>query len=131
MEEAEELADRVGIIDHGRMVVEGSPAALVAQLGADVVMLRGTGPVAPLCQALEAEPYVAHVTSHQDSTHDGAETDEPPLVNIHVGVDKGDQRLLSVVSIATAQGFQIQGVTLDRPSLGQVFLAHTGTALRD
>ncbi len=131
MEEAEELADRVGIVDHGQMVVEGTPAALIAELGADVVTLQGTGPVAPMCEALEREPYVAHVTHH----HEPAPTDDTgpdeTLVRVQVGVDKGDRRLLTVVTIAAAQGFHVQSVALDRPSLGQVFLSHTGTALRD
>jgi hypothetical protein len=35
------------------------------------------------------------------------------------------------LSIAATHGFQVQSVTVNRPSLGQVFLAHTGYALRD
>ena len=46
MEEAEALADRVGIIHHGRMVAEGTPAALIGRLGGDVVTLVAGGDVA-------------------------------------------------------------------------------------
>jgi hypothetical protein len=38
---------------------------------------------------------------------------------------------MALLSIAAAQGFHVQSVTVNRPSLGQVSLAHTGYALRD
>src|SRR6266496_4105043 len=43
MEEAEALADTVGIIDHGRKVAEGTPPGLVAELGADLIRIAGYG----------------------------------------------------------------------------------------
>jgi ABC-2 type transport system ATP-binding protein len=130
MDEAEQLADRVGIIDHGKMVIEGTPAALVAQMGADVVALQGEGELQPLLNALQAEPYVAQVSYARASSMDDGDA-SPTTQLVQVGVDQGDRRLMSVLSIAAAQGFQVQSVTVNRPSLGQVFLAHTGYALRD
>jgi ABC-2 type transport system ATP-binding protein len=130
MDEAEQLADRVGILDHGQMVTEGTPAALVSQLGADVVSLEGEGALQPLVTALEAEPYVAKVTHARSTTPTDGEQPSA-LQHVQVGVDQGDRRLVAVLSIAAAQGFQVQSVTVNRPSLGQVFLAHTGYALRD
>jgi ABC-2 type transport system ATP-binding protein len=127
MDEAEQLADRVGIVDHGRMVTEGTPAALVSQLGADVVALQGEGELLPLIRALQAEAYVAQVTHSRPANSDSPST----LQVVQVGVDQGDRRLVAVLNIAAAQGFQVHSVTVTRPSLGQVFLAHTGYALRD
>ncbi len=127
MDEAEQLADRVGIVDQGQMVTEGTPAALVAQLGADVVALQGEGELQPLISALQAEPYVANVTHTRQTNGDISTTQQV----IQVGVDQGDRRLVTILSIAAAQGFHVQSVTVNRPSLGQVFLAHTGYALRD
>jgi ABC-2 type transport system ATP-binding protein len=127
MDEAEQLADRVGIVDHGRLVTEGTPAALVSQLGADVVAIQGEGELQPLIGALQAEPYVAQVT-HSRPVNGASPT---MLQVVQVGVDQGDRRLVSVLNIAAAQGFQVHSVTVTRPSLGQVFLAHTGYALRD
>jgi ABC-2 type transport system ATP-binding protein len=130
MDEAEQLSDHVGIIDHGQMITEGTPAALVAQLGADVVQLEGEGELQPLVSALQAETYVANVSHARPN---GATSDEHPTTTqlVQVGVDQGDRRLVSVLNIAAAHGFQVQSVTVNRPSLGQVFLAHTGYALRD
>jgi ABC-2 type transport system ATP-binding protein len=130
MDEAEQLSDRVGIVDHGQMITEGTPAALVAQLGADVVQIEGEGELQPLISALQAEPYVAKVShAHPNGTANGEQPTTTQLLQI--GVDQGDRRLVSVLNIAAAHGFQVQSVTVNRPSLGQVFLAHTGYALRD
>lgn len=130
MDEAEQLADRVGIVDRGKLVTEGTPAALVAQLGADVVALQGEGELSPLIAALEHESFVSNVTYARPTTAED-EKSVPGSQHIQVGVDQGDRRLVTVLNIAAAQGFQVQSVTVTRPSLGQVFLAHTGYALRD
>jgi len=129
MDEAETLADRVGIIDHGKMVTEGTPSALVSQLGADVVSLQGEGELQPVVAALQAQPYVANITHARAANGDGDSA--PGQQTIQVGVDQGDRRLVAILNIAAEQGFLVQSVTVTRPSLGQVFLAQTGYALRD
>ncbi len=121
MEEAEQLADRVGIIDHGLLVAEGAPHELVQRMGADVITLEGTGEVAGLQARLEAEPYVSQVTLH---AADGA-------YRLQIGVDHGEQRLAPIVGLAAAGGIHVQRVSTNKPSLGDVFLAVTGYALRD
>jgi ABC-2 type transport system ATP-binding protein len=121
MEEAESLADRVGIIDHGRLLVEGAPEALVRDLGADVVTLHGQGDGAALAALLLARPGVAHVTSHVTET--GA--------RLQIGVDSGEQRLAEIIAAALHSGFHVQQVTVNRPTLGDLFLAYTGEQLRD
>ncbi len=122
MEEAEALADRVGIIDHGRLIVEGAPAALVRQMGADVVALRGAGAAAGFVAAASARPYVAKASEHRQG-------DEGTVVQ--VGVDTGELRLAELVGLAAEQGFHVHEVSVAKPSLADVFLAHTGYALRD
>lgn len=137
MDEAEQLADRVGIVDHGQMVTEGTPAELVAQLGADVISLQGDGPLQPMISALQAASFVTNVsysrpsTSSNNAEQNGGAGGEVVEQVVQVGVDQGDRRLVEVLNIAAAQGFTVHAVTVTRPSLGQVFLAHTGYALRD
>jgi ABC-2 type transport system ATP-binding protein len=121
MDEAEQLADRVGIIDHGLLVAEGTPGELVQQMGSDVITLEGPGSVDGLQARLEAEAYVSQVTLH--TTQD--------VHRLQIGVDNGEQRLASVVGLAAAGGIHVQRVSTNRPSLGDVFLAVTGYALRD
>ena len=121
MEEAETLADRVGIIDAGRLVTEGRPAELVRAMGADVVAMLGTGDVDRLVGVLATQPYVSRTVRH--------DRDVGRLLQI--GVDSGDRRLAELVRLAAANEFQVHEVSVARPTLGDVFLAHTGYALRD
>jgi len=121
MEEAEALADRVGIIDHGLLAVEGKPADLVRQMGADVITLAGQGPVAELQQRLSDTSYISRATHH--AIDDNA--------RLQIGVDDGERRLADVIGLAAAVGFRVHHVSVNRPSLGDVFLAYTGYALRD
>jgi ABC-2 type transport system ATP-binding protein len=119
MEEAETLADRVGIIDHGRKVAEGRAQDLVAELGADVVRIVGSGDDTHFLEHLRALPYVSQINrSAQDRV-------------IQVGVDQGNRRLAEIVARASGNGYQIEDISVARPTLGDVFLKYTGRALRD
>ena len=122
MEEAEALADRVGIIDHGRLVVEGTPAELVRHMGADVVSITGSGGLDAFVNRTESQDYVATVTHHEFD--DG-------IYQLQVGVDNGDRRLAQIIGLATESAFHVQEISVSRPSLADVFLAYTGRALRD
>ncbi len=118
MEEAERLADRVGIMDHGRIVVEGSPQALVDQMGADTIRIVGRGDSQGFVERVQALPFVQTVT-----TGNGV---------IQIGVDSGSHRLVDVISLATDDdGFVVEDISVAKPSLGDVFLKHTGRQLRD
>ena len=117
MEEAEALADTVGIIDHGRKVAEGGPAALAAELGADLIRIAGHGDASHLLDQLRGLPYVDRVT--------------PTERLIEVGVDSGSRRLAEIVAQISGNGFVIEDISIARPSLADVFLKYTGRALRD
>jgi ABC-2 type transport system ATP-binding protein len=117
MDEAEQLADRVGIIDHGRIAVEGTPRKLIDQMGADSIYVVGRGDSATFIEKVRALPFVQTVT-----TGDGL---------IQIGVDAGSRRLVEVVSLASGNGFTIEDISVAKPSLGDVFLKYTGHQLRD
>jgi ABC-2 type transport system ATP-binding protein len=121
MEEAETLADRVGIIDHGQLLVEGAPAALIREMGADVITLAGTGDAAAVKQRLDGLPAISHLTHHASEDS----------VRFQLGVDSGERRLAEVIGAVLATGFAIHEVSVHRPTLGDVFLAYTGEQLRD
>ncbi len=119
MEEAEALAQMVGIVDQGRLVAEGTTEGLVARIGADVIRVRGVGDAQHFVAGVRAMSFVERV-----------EYDDPTgLVTVYV--DSGSRRLVEVVSAASGNGYQVEDVTVARPSLGDVFLHHTGRALRD
>ncbi|MSP14889.1 MAG: ATP-binding cassette domain-containing protein [Chloroflexi bacterium] len=128
MEEAEALADGVGIIDHGKLVADSTPQALVTQLGADVVHIVGHGSPQPFLQALQQLPYIQEIHQSDDEG-----------IHLQVGVDNGNRRLPEIIHLASRNGsqngsqdeFMIDEISVARPSLGDVFLKLTGRALRD
>lgn len=117
MDEAERLADRVGIIDHGQIIVEGTPRDLVDHMGADAIRIAGQGSSDQFIENIRALSFVQTVAQS-----DGL---------IQIGVDSGNRRLAEVVSAATGSGFIIEDVSVAKPSLGDVFLKYTGRQLRD
>ena len=117
MDEAEQLADRVGIIDNGRIVAEGSPMQLVEQMGADVLRIHGQGEKAAFLDRAQALPFVENAIWANGS--------------MNIGVDSGNKRLVEIVQIAGETGFAIDEVSVTKPSLGDVFLQVTGHQFRD
>jgi ABC-2 type transport system ATP-binding protein len=117
MDEAQLLSDKVGIIDHGKIVAEGTPSELIEQMGADVIQVEGQGDSGPFVEAVKALPF-----SQELSAADGV---------IQIGVDSGNRRLVEVVSIAKEKGFRIEDISVAKPTLGDVFLKFTGRQFRD
>ncbi len=117
MDEAEALADQVGILDHGKIVVEGSPRELINQMGADNVQIMGKGNQDTFGDYAKALTYVESFNAS-----DGI---------IQIGVDSGNRRLVEIVETANKSGFEIEDISVSKPSLGDVFLKYTGRQLRD
>ena len=117
MDEAEALADRVAIIDHGRIVIEGTPRELIDQMGADTILVAGQGDSGSFVKEVEALSFVRTLTT----------TDRL----IQIGVDSGNRRLVEIVSLANSSSFIIEDISVAKPSLGDVFLKYTGRQLRD
>lgn len=118
MEEAERLCDRIGILDEGRSVAEGTRAELVDMLGErDHVRLSATGAIDALAADLSLVDGV-----------DQAQVLEGSLdLLVH-----GARRLLpALIEHADARGVAVQSVDIDEPDLETVFLHLTGKALRD
>lgn len=118
MEEAEALASQVGIVDHGKLVAQGQPTELVAAMGADVIRVRGHGDSAAFLNQVVGLPFVERVETDRASGH------------LSLYVDQGSRRLVEIIA-ANTNGYQIEDVTIARPTLADVFLHHTGHALRD
>ncbi|MGE0540099.1 MAG: ATP-binding cassette domain-containing protein [Dehalococcoidia bacterium] len=115
LEEADALADRVGIIDHGHIVAEGTPTELKRSIGADLVVVRVDN-VDAARQAIAAVPGVDSVEHHGDevtaTTVDGPSTVSPIAVAL------------------AAAGVTVRTLTLREPTLDDVFLTLTGTHLQ-
>ncbi|MFQ5976828.1 MAG: ATP-binding cassette domain-containing protein [Candidatus Heimdallarchaeota archaeon] len=116
MDEAEQLADKVAIIDHGKIVVEGTPQALIEKMGADVIRINGKGEKDQFINQIKALPYVQVVNLGEDE--------------IQIGVDNGNRRLVELISLANKVKFDIEEVSITKPNLDEVFFQHTGRSLR-
>jgi ABC-2 type transport system ATP-binding protein len=115
LEEADVLADRVGIIDHGRIVAEGTPAALKADIGR------------PSVEAVPANPddraAIAGVLQRF-----GEPTGATPN-GVAVRLRSGADGLADVVRALDAEGLELSHLQLHAPSLDDVFLEKTGRSL--
>jgi ABC-2 type transport system ATP-binding protein len=114
LEEADALADRVGIIDHGRIIAEGTPAELKRSIGADVVTVRVNN-VAGAASTIAALPGVDSVEVRDDEIL-AATADGPANV--------------SPIAVALAGAdIRVRSLTLREPTLDDVFLTLTGQHL--
>lgn len=135
LDEAENLADKVGIIDEGKLVVEGSPAALIASLGTDVVKLTGQGELENFKTALRLQNWiaafrVAQAGSGEALSGEDAQPDGPIDILINLASEAG-RSVKPLVDLAERSGFNIEDVSLQRPTLNEVFFKYTGRRLRD
>ncbi|NNF69997.1 MAG: ABC transporter ATP-binding protein [Acidimicrobiia bacterium] len=118
MEEAERLCDRVGIIDEGTVIAEGTRRELVALVGQrDLVHLNGSGDLAAAVIALESLDGVDKATA----------TDH----HLEIVVADARQQLPGLLATASTAGASIDGVEVVEPDLEAVFLKLTGKALRE
>lgn len=117
LEEADELADRVGIIAKGRIVAEGTPTELKRAIGADVIIARVALEDAPrAAQALLAIPGLDHVETKGDS--------------IVIGVTNGGSALSPIAVALSGAGITVNELTMRTPTLDDVFLETTGTRMQ-
>ncbi len=118
MEEAARLCDRIGIIDEGRLVAEGTRRELIARLGsASHVRIEAIGTLDAFVNAAHDLPMVRSV-----STSDGV---------VDVTVDDGRRSIAALVETAEHSGVEVAAVEVIEPDLEAVFLHMTGKALRD
>ena len=116
LEEADVLANRVGIIDNGRIVAEGTPAELKAQIGR------------PSVEAIPRDP------DHRDAARAllkrfGDDCHETRRDGTAVRLTGGVDELASIVRAFDEQGIALANIELHQPTLDDVFLAKTGRSL--
>jgi ABC-2 type transport system ATP-binding protein len=133
MEEAEELADRVSILDYGRIVRSGTPNELIEALGEDVVTIAGLGETGRFLEILKQQSFVDWAAEYGPPEPKG---DGPPsassVPSIQVGLkEQAGKSLRPIVELAEQAGFKIGDISIKRPSLNDVFLKYTGRRLRD
>ncbi|MDA1062183.1 MAG: ATP-binding cassette domain-containing protein [Chloroflexi bacterium] len=116
LEEADRLAHRVAIIDRGRIVAEGTPAALKASIGGDVIT-------------------VAVSTEHIDGARaalarlDGIKDVRPDASGLTLFVEDGSRAVAGVIRVLDTASVPVASIAVSQPSLDEVFLRATGSRL--
>lgn len=117
MEEADELCGRIAIVDHGRVIAQGTPGELKRSIpGGYVLRLRFTRSSAELPESLRQLPGVTEVRVNTDA--------------VDLYADRGGPLIPAIVGAASAAGAELSDVHISEPSLENLFLHHTGRSLR-
>ncbi|MDD9149577.1 ATP-binding cassette domain-containing protein [Sporolactobacillus sp. CQH2019] len=120
LEEADELADHLSIMDHGKMIAEGTPGSLKRQIQADIIIIKPQDYQADrsqLAESLSGSDSINHAKVNGDS--------------IYLYVENGTQTLPRIFTWLEKRHISLESVSLSQPSLDDVFLKYTGRSLRD
>jgi ABC-2 type transport system ATP-binding protein len=117
LEEADHLAQRVAIIDHGQIVVEGAPDELKAELRGDAIQVE-------LAEATSEVSIHAALNGLNGSLREVVIEGR----SLRARVDSGASALPSVLAALDAANIRASTATVARPSLDDVYLRHTGRA---
>jgi ABC-2 type transport system ATP-binding protein len=116
LDEADRLCDRLTIIDHGKVVVTGTPGDLKRAVGADVVQVA-TSKAGELRIALEPLPWVQRMVL-------------PNTEEATVYVSDAAVAIPAIMRLAAEVGVELDRITYNQPTLDDVFLMHTGHELK-
>lgn len=119
LDEADQLADRIAVIDHGKVIAEGSSSELKASVGAGALHVRVADPT----QTERAEHMLANglgveVSRESDGVSLSARADDP-------------KRVAAVLTELDGAGVDVTEFSLGQPSLDEVFLALTGRPVEE
>jgi ABC-2 type transport system ATP-binding protein len=114
LEEADQLADRLAIVDRGRLVAAGSPEELKSGLRGDAVVAE----LAPDADLAVARSAIERIGGAREITLDGRA--------VRARVDHGASAVPAVLAALEGAGVTALSITVARPSLDDVYLRHTG-----
>jgi ABC-2 type transport system ATP-binding protein len=121
LEEADALCDHLAIIDHGKIVAQGSPQSLKSEIAGDSITLTPAnadgGLTDELRRVVADQPFVREVAIERGE--------------VRLYVENGTATLPKIFTLLESKGIQLESVSLSQPSLDDVFLKQTGRSLRD
>ena len=116
MEEADQLTDRLAIIDHGQIVTEGTPASLKASIGTDIVTVSVDDG-----KAATAKSLLAQMEGLREAREDTA--------GLTLFVENGGASVAQALRILDSARVPVGTVSVSQPTLDEVFLRATGSRL--
>jgi ABC-2 type transport system ATP-binding protein len=133
MEEAQELSDRVGIIDHGEIIALGTQGDLIQQVGEQDRLVFKVGEAVVGAEVLERIRSSVEGVTRVIFDPPGAEGEDKTNVSglLVVSAKRGRRALPFILHVTEEAGIEIQSVEVREPDLEAVFLNLTGRALRD
>jgi len=117
LEEADNLCDRIAIIDKGKIIVLDTPNALKESLGGDIMMLTIEQKDADITSLIETSSKVKEVKK-QDNTY-------------RVKVENGEETAPQILNLLMEKGYKVTKLSLTKPTLDEVYLEYTGKTMRE
>jgi ABC-2 type transport system ATP-binding protein len=117
LDEADALCDRISIMDHGRIVAEGTPDELKRDISGDVVTVGLNGGTPQAAMLLDRESFVNKLETAEDG-------------GLRLYVENGATSIPLILRTLDGAGISLGSIELHRPSLDDVFLTKTGRSLR-
>ena len=119
MDEADKLCDSIAIMDHGQIIIIGSPEQLKDSVGGDTIVFTfDSDKTAKKAEALLTEQVVFERVQTVDAL-------------VHLTIKNGERTMPDLLRLLDGCSLHTQGVMLSRPSLDDVFLKYTGRSLRE
>ncbi len=117
LDEADNLCDRIALIDHGKILTIGSPKKLKESIGGDIIEVEVQDGAADLSDAIKA---VVHVS---DVRKIGSE--------YRIKTELGEETAPAVMEAIRLGGAKVTRISISKPSLDQVYLEYTGRSIRE
>ncbi|WP_025272881.1 daunorubicin resistance protein DrrA family ABC transporter ATP-binding protein [Haloglycomyces albus] len=124
LDEADVLCDRMAIVDHGEIVVEGTPRSLKHDVAGDVVSVGVNGQAAEAEDILTGQEFVREVERKEADPTTG-------ISEIRLYVEDGAEAVPTMLRLLDKADIAPASIELHRPSLDDVFLKQTGRSLRE
>ncbi|HEX6513194.1 MAG TPA: ATP-binding cassette domain-containing protein [Chloroflexota bacterium] len=119
LEEADRLAQWLAIVDHGRIVVEGTPEQLKGELHGDTIVVDLSDPPS----SASVHGVLSRIEGVRDVAVDGR--------SLRARADSGARAIPAVLAALEAAGLQVSAATIARPSLDDVYLRYAGRSFQE
>jgi ABC-2 type transport system ATP-binding protein len=117
LDEADELCDRIAIIDEGKIVTGGTPEQLKREITGDVITIGLNGATKSAAELLDGQAYINKLEVDDDG--------------LRLHVDDGSTAVPQIMRTLEKASLDLNSIQIHRPSLDEVFLAKTGRSLRE